>query len=153
MHIQVPHPVPSLGYVLTQTLSFSIVRKGDGELGYVVTQTLSFSIFRYGMGNLDMHRPKHLVPPTEKKKNSMCGSIHIQVPHPVPSNRKTQCLGQYISKFPICIDPNIELFYCSVGGWGTWICIDPNIEFFYFSVRDGELGYVLTEILSFSIVR
>ena len=53
----------------------------------------------------------------------------------------------------ICIDPNIEFFYCSVGRWGTWICSDPNIEVFYFSVRDGELGYVLTQAFSFSIVR
>ena len=53
----------------------------------------------------------------------------------------------------ICIEPNIEFFNCSVGGRGTWICIDPNIEFFYCSVVGGELGYVLTQASSFSIVR
>ena len=42
-------------------IEFFYCSVGDGELGYVLTQTLSFSIARYGMGNLDMHRPKHLV--------------------------------------------------------------------------------------------
>jgi hypothetical protein len=102
-----------------------------GKLGYVVTQTLSFSIFRYGMGNLDKHRPKHLVflllgtgwgtwicidPHIEFFFFSVGGwgtwicidpnLIHIQVPYPLPNNRKTQCLRQYISKFPIPLPNN-----------------------------------------------
>jgi hypothetical protein len=70
--------------------------------------------------------------------------MHIQVPHPVPRNRKTQCLGQYISKFPISL-PNNRKTQCVVQ--------DPNIEFFYCSVGGGELRYVLTQTLSFSIAR
>ena len=51
---------------MTQTLSFSIFRKGDGKLGYVLTQSSSFSIVRgyietfsffnfWGNGNFDMY--------------------------------------------------------------------------------------------------
>jgi hypothetical protein len=53
----------------------------------------------------------------------------------------------------ICIEPHIEFFYCSEGGWGTWICIDPHNELFYCSVGGGQLRYVLTQTLSFSIAR
>jgi hypothetical protein len=85
----------------------------DGELGYVVTQTLSFSIFRYGMGNLDMHRPKHLVflllgtgwgtwiCIANNRKTKSLGQYISKFPTPLPKKRKTQCVGQYISKFPI----------------------------------------------------
>ena len=47
-----------------------------------------------------------------------------------------------------------QLVFLLLGtGWGTWICIDPHVEFFYCSVGGGELRYVLTQTLSFSIAR
>jgi hypothetical protein len=103
------------------------------------------------MGNFDrktqclgQYISKFPVPLPNNRKTQCLGQCISKFPIPQPSNIYTQCMGHYISNFPIphmywpkhlvfllfgrgwktwiYIDPNIEFFNCSVGGWGTSIC-------------------------------
>jgi hypothetical protein len=116
---------------------------GGGELGYVLTQTLSFSISRYGMGNLDMYWPTHwvflLFGRGWVEKLNIWVNTYRNSPSPY---RAIEKLNIWVNKYP-----NSPCPYRAI------ICIDPHNEFFYCSVGDGELGYVLTQTLSFSIFR
>jgi hypothetical protein len=103
IHIQVPYPVPStrktkcLGLCISK---FPILYRAIEKLNVWVNTYLSSP------------------PPTEQQKNSTCGSMHIQVPHPVPSNRKTKCLGLCISKFPIP--------YRKIEKLNVWVTLYPS---------------------------
>jgi hypothetical protein len=158
IHIQVLHPLPNnrkthcVGqYISKFPIPLPNIRK---------TKCLGF--FGRGVGNLDMYWPKLLVFLLFGRRwgTSICIDPNIEF----LSNRKTKCLGLCISKFPIPyrkiekLNVWVTTYPSSPSPYRTieklnWICIDPNMEFFYCSVGWRGLGYVLTQTLSFSIVR
>jgi hypothetical protein len=98
----------------------------DGELGYVLIKLLVFLLLR-----------------TIEKLNIW---VNTYPSSPFPY-RAIEQLNVWVYAYQSSPPPYRAIEKLNI--W--WICIDPHVEFFYCSIGGGELRYVLTQTLSFSI--